>query len=94
MPVYVQSNPGRAAGPPSGGKPTDNAYCESFNGKLRAEFPRCHSFWDVAEAHSGLEGGRKEHNEARPHSSLGDRTQAEFLAAWRTPETNSPGVKK
>jgi putative transposase len=76
------------------GKPTDNAYCESFNGKLRAEFLDAHWFENLAEAQSGLEGWRKDYNEARPHSSLGDRTPAEFLAAWRSPETNSPCVQK
>ena len=62
------------------GKPTDNAYCESFNGKLRAEFLDAHWFLDLSEAQQGLEEWRKEYNEVRPHSSLGDRTPAEFLA--------------
>ena len=64
------------------GKPTDNAYCASFNGKLREEFLNAHWFESLAEARNGLEEWRKEYNEKRPHSSLGDRTPAEFLAQW------------
>jgi len=64
------------------GKPTDNACCESFNGKLREEFLNAHWFERLAEAQWGLEAWRKDYNEARPHSSLGDRTPAEFLVEW------------
>jgi len=64
------------------GKPTDNAYCESFNGKLREEFLNAHWFEHLAEAQSGLEEWRKDYNETRPHSSLRDRTPAEFLNEW------------
>jgi putative transposase len=64
------------------GKPTDNAICESFNGKLRTAFLNTHWFESLAEARSRLEEWRKEYNEARPHSTLGDLTPAEFLARW------------
>ena len=37
------------------GKPTDNAYCESFNGKLRAEFLSAHWFEDLGEVRASLE---------------------------------------
>lgn len=67
------------------GKPTDNAFCESFHGKLRTEFLNTHWFESLAEARSRLEEWRKEDNEARPHSSLGDLTPAEFLAQWPKP---------
>jgi len=64
------------------GKPTDNAYCESFHGKLRDEFLNAHWFERLGQAQDRLEEWRKDYNEARPHSSLGDRTPAEFLANW------------
>jgi putative transposase len=67
------------------GKPTDNAYSESFNGKLRDEFLSAHWFENLAEAQACLEAWRKEYNESRPHSSLGDLTPAEFLARWLEP---------
>jgi putative transposase len=70
------------------GKPTDNAYSESFNGKLRAEFLDAHWFENLSEAQSSLEAWRKEYNEERPHSSLGDLTPSEYLARWRKPGTD------
>ena len=60
--------------------PTDNAYSESFNGKLRAEFLSTHWFEDLAQAQACLEAWREEYNEVRPHSSLSDLAPAEFLA--------------
>lgn len=68
--------------------PTDNAYSESFNGKLRAEFLDAHWFENLAEVQSSLEAWRKEYNEDRPHSSLGDLTPAEYLARWPKPGTD------
>lgn len=69
------------------GKPTDNAYSESFNGKLRSEFLDAHWFESMAEVNPSLEAWREEYNEERPHSSLGDIPPAEYLARW--PKTGS-----
>jgi putative transposase len=60
------------------GKPTDNAYIETFNGTLRAECLDTHWFGTVAEAKETLEAWRKEYNESRPHRALGERTPSEF----------------
>ena len=51
------------------GKPTDNAFCESFNGKLRDEFLTTHWFENMADVRVHLEKWREEYNRFRPHSS-------------------------
>jgi putative transposase len=60
------------------GKPTDNAYIETFNGTLRAECLDTHWFETLAEAKESIEAWRKEYNESRPHRALGERTPNEF----------------
>jgi putative transposase len=60
------------------GKPTDNAYVESFNGTLRAECLDTHWFTTLGEAKESIEAWRKEYNESRPHRALGERTPKEF----------------
>ena len=74
------------------GKPTDNPFIESFNGRLRQECLNQHWFQDLLEAAETVEAWRIDYNEQRPHSSLGDRTPKEF-AAWfaqATPERTKP----
>jgi len=53
------------------GKPTQNAYIESFNGKFRDECLNGHWFNNLQEARRIIEEWRKDYNRARPHSSLG-----------------------
>ena len=60
------------------GKPTDNAFVESFNGTLRAECLDAHWFTTLAEAKQLIECWRREYNESRPHRALGERTPLEF----------------
>ena len=62
------------------GKPTDNPFIESFNGKFRDECLNEHWFLSVEDARRIIEAWRREYNEERPHSSLGYRTPAEFVA--------------
>jgi putative transposase len=62
------------------GKPTDNAYVESFNGTLRAECLDVHWFATLTEARQIIEAWRREYNESRPHRSLGERTPHEFAS--------------
>lgn len=52
------------------GKPTDNAFIESFNGSLRAECLNTHWFLNLAEARQKLEAWQKDYNEVRPLRSL------------------------
>ena len=62
------------------GKPTQNAYIESLNGRLREECLNLHWFTSLAEAQAIIEEWRVDYNEHRPHSSIGYRTPAEFAA--------------
>ncbi len=62
------------------GKPTDNAFCESFNGTFRAECLDTNWFQSLPEAKRIIEGWRREYNESRPHRALAHRTPAEFAS--------------
>ncbi|HMU55072.1 MAG TPA: integrase core domain-containing protein [Nitrospira sp.] len=61
------------------GKPVENAFIESFNGRLRDECLNVHQFASLAEAQAILEVWRCDYNRQRPHSSLGDLTPDEFV---------------
>lgn len=60
------------------GKPTDNAFIESFNGSFRAECLNASWFLSLADAQSKCEAWRAEYNEVRPHSSIGQKTPVEW----------------
>ncbi len=60
------------------GKPTQNAFIESFNARLRDECLNEHVFSNVQEAQTTLEQWRRFYNDERPHSSLGGQTPNEF----------------
>jgi putative transposase len=62
------------------GKPNENAYIESFNGRFRDECLNEHWFISLGHARAIIEAWRIEYNTERPHSSLGDRTPQEFAA--------------
>ena len=64
------------------GKPVENAFIESFNGKLRDECLNSHVFATVAEAQVVLDAWREDYNAVRPHSALQDRTPAAVGALW------------
>lgn len=66
------------------GKPTQNAYIESFNGKFRDECLNEHWFRDLPHARQVIANWRTDYNENRPHSSLGYDTPSEFAATYRT----------
>lgn len=55
------------------GKPTDNAFIESFNGKLRAECLNARWFMCLADAVEKCEAWRRYYNEVRPHSAIGKK---------------------
>lgn len=73
------------------GKPVQNAYAESFNGRLRDECLNEHWFTSLADARSRIERWRQDYNAVRPHSSLDDRTPAAFADHWRS-AVFTPGV--
>lgn len=60
------------------GKPMQNGYIESFNGKLRTECLDQHWFRNLSEARAVIEDWRQEYNQIRPHSSLDNRTPREY----------------
>ena len=60
------------------GKPTDNAFIETFNGSLRDECLNLHWFETLAEARREIEAWRRDYNESRPHMALGQRTPQEY----------------
>jgi putative transposase len=65
------------------GKPTDNAYIESFNGSLRDECLNVHWFEDLADAKKKLQDWKREYNESRPHRALNDLSPREFTRQWK-----------
>ncbi len=68
------------------GKPTQNAYCESFNGRFREECLNDNQFLTLPEAQTTIEFWRRDFNDERPHSSLNGLTPSEFAAKLNSPE--------
>jgi putative transposase len=64
------------------GKPQQNGFMESFNGKLRDECLNEHVFSSLAEARRLIESWRVDYNAERPHSSLNYLTPNEFATNW------------
>jgi putative transposase len=62
------------------GKPTDNAYIESFNSRFRQECLNQHWFLSLEDAKVKIEAWRREYNSQRPHSALGNLTPEEFAS--------------
>lgn len=62
------------------GRPTENSFIESFNGRLRDECLNVELFASMSDATRLLGAWREDYNHHRPHSSLGDDTPAEFAA--------------
>jgi putative transposase len=62
------------------GAPWENGYAESFFSRLRDELLNVEEFMNLAEARWFARRRLQEHNEERPHSSLGYRTPAEFAS--------------
>jgi len=55
------------------GKPTDNAFAEAFNSRVRAECMNAHWFLTLADAREKLEAWRNYYNEERPHGAIGNK---------------------
>ena len=69
------------------GKPTQNAFIESFNGKFRDECLNLNWFVDLRHAREVIEAWRVDYNTVRPHSSLRYLTPEEFAARPASPPT-------
>jgi putative transposase len=64
------------------GRPVENSYLESFNGRLRDECLNVSLFFSLADVREQLRRWQKDYNHLRPHSSLDDRTPNEFAQIW------------
>ncbi len=64
------------------GSPWQNAYGESFNGRLRDECLNLEWFRNVAEAKAVIGAWQRHYNQERPHSSLGYQTPHTFRVAY------------
>jgi len=62
------------------GKPVENAFIESFNGRLRDECLNVPQFTSIDDAKAKIEAWRVDYNQRRPHSSLGHLTPNEYVA--------------
>lgn len=71
------------------GKPMQNAYIESFNGRFRDECLNDHWFENLTTARAIVAGWRRDYNERRPHSARDYQTPAEFAARHRGNQTIS-----
>jgi len=69
------------------GKPMDNAHIESFNGSFRDECLNVNWFLSIEDAREKIEAWRRDYNEFRPHSSLGDLTPQQFAEQFESQET-------
>jgi putative transposase len=69
------------------GKPTDNAFIESFNGKLRAECLNAHWFLSLDDAVRKCEDWRVDYNEVRPHSAIGNKVPISLTNRFVAPGT-------
>jgi putative transposase len=76
------------------GKPTDNAYAESFNARVRGECLNQHWFMDLDDVRRKLEDWRVEYNEVRPHGAIGDRPPMSLtnLASGPPKAMRRPGI--
>jgi putative transposase len=64
------------------GKPVQNSFIESFNGRFRDECLNANWFTSMADARRKIEDWRIDYNQRRPHSSLAYRTPEEFARQW------------
>jgi putative transposase len=72
------------------GKPQQNGFIESFNGKLRDECLNETLFSSLAQARETLAGWQQDYNWHRPHSALGNLTPLEFAQRMTMDTTDSP----
>jgi putative transposase len=72
------------------GKPTQNAYIESFNGKFRQECLRQHWFESLPEVRQIVEAWRQDYNRVRPHSSLQYQTPKELVEWFKKNQNQLP----
>lgn len=75
------------------GKPNQNAYVESFNGRLRDECLNEHLFTNLLHARTVIETWRREYNDERPKKALGGLTPAAYAKRLAQSATVTPDSK-
>ena len=73
------------------GKPTQNAFVESFNGRLRDELLNETLFTSLAHAREALAAWKDDYNTIRPHSAIGNQAPA-IYARFSAPEMQRDGT--
>ena len=76
------------------GKPTDNAFIEAFNARVRQECLNQHWFLSLSDARSKIDQWRAMYNHERPHSRLGYRTPEEFAESHRKEEEKQANLSQ
>lgn len=61
------------------GKPTDNSYIESFNGKFRAECLNTHWFLTLDDTRQKMVHWRRDYDEVRPHSAIRNKVPISLM---------------
>jgi putative transposase len=75
------------------GKPVQNAFVESFNGRLRDEFLPETLFTSLMQARQALEEWRRDYNMVRPHSSIGWLAPAIYAATFSPPRGQGAALR-
>ena len=70
------------------GRPVENRFIESFNGRLRDECLNTHLFWSIEDACEKIEAWRVDYNTRRPHSARANLPPAAFAASAMRREGN------
>ena len=76
------------------GKPVENAYIESFNGRFRDECLNVEWFTSLADAQRVIECWRRDYNEARPHGGLAGRTPEQFAKELQQHQPINPSPQR
>lgn len=71
------------------GKPTENAFIESFNGRLRDEYLNAFDFVPLENAQARIEHWRQDDNHHRLHGALGKLTPSEFARRGQIPTSEA-----
>jgi putative transposase len=71
----------------------ENAFIESFNGRLRDECLNVYSVLSIAHAQDLIEGWRRDYNDRRPHGALGHLTPSEYAAQRQKPTSEAAALQ-
>jgi putative transposase len=66
------------------GKPTENGFVESFQGRFRDECLNTEIFQNLEDAKTKILAWRNDYNRRRPHSALGNLSPVEYVRKWQS----------